>query len=569
MAYRHDSDVVSLTDWFCGAGGSSQGAHAVPNVDVTLAANHWDLALKTHRSNFPNTRHEEGDIREAPVYDWPKTLIHWASTECTKWSIARGKKQDFRNSRQGKLFDFDKTEEEREQEDLDEESRALTSQVADYIEGVYSRRRSQYDIVLCGVMENVLDEYDWDGFPDFRRRFHRMGYKTRAFGINSMHAQPVRTLAAPQSRDRLYLAYWHECLGRDPDFDKWLRPQAYCQNCDQMVPAISSYKRPGVEAGKYRVQYVWRCPNSSCRRAVDPPALPAWEAIDFTLPTREIGDGKPGKNFRPYAPSTVGRIQAGIDKYWVPLLVPTGGTWRTDATPLTAPMPTRTTRENDGLAVPPLLVPTEGREGKVASPSTAPGRTQTTRRETGVAFPPEPFLTLLRSGQPSKTDPLATDVANGSNHGLAVPPSFIVPMRGGGDKERARSIDGPLHTVTAGGNHHYLATAPQPLMVPYYTNGTAKPVSQPVGTLTTLDRYGVATPPPAPIDINKVGFRMLEPFEIGRGMAFQTGYVVHGDKRAQVKQYGNAVTPPVAEVLVSALVECITGEALERHLVVG
>jgi DNA (cytosine-5)-methyltransferase 1 len=30
-------------------------------------------------------------------------------------------------------------------------------------------------------------------------------------------------------------------------------------------------------------------------------------------------------------------------------------------------MPTRTTRENDGLAIPPLLVPVEGRDGKEPS----------------------------------------------------------------------------------------------------------------------------------------------------------------------------------------------------------
>jgi DNA (cytosine-5)-methyltransferase 1 len=47
-------------------------------------------------------------------------------------------------------------------------------------------------------------------------------------------------------------------------------------------------------------------------------------------------------------------------------------------------------------------------------------------------------------------------------------------------------------------------------------------------------------------------------------MAFHPGYRVVGTKRQRVRQYGNAVTPNVAELLVSALVETITGEDLDR-----
>ena len=47
-------------------------------------------------------------------------------------------------------------------------------------------------------------------------------------------------------------------------------------------------------------------------------------------------------------------------------------------------------------------------------------------------------------------------------------------------------------------------------------------------------------------------------------MAFGRNYVVLGNKRQRVRQYGNAVTPPVAEVIVSALVEAITGETIAR-----
>lgn len=43
---------------------------------------------------------------------------------------------------------------------------------------------------------------------------------------------------------------------------------------------------------------------------------------------------------------------------------------------------------------------------------------------------------------------------------------------------------------------------------------------------------------------------MLQPHEIGVAMAFEPGYKVLGNKREQVKQYGNAVTPPAMEWLI-------------------
>lgn len=36
--------MLTLTDIFAGAGGSSTGAIQVPDVEVRLAANHWKLA---------------------------------------------------------------------------------------------------------------------------------------------------------------------------------------------------------------------------------------------------------------------------------------------------------------------------------------------------------------------------------------------------------------------------------------------------------------------------------------------------------------------------------------------
>ncbi|RAJ42808.1 DNA (cytosine-5)-methyltransferase 1 [Kitasatospora sp. SolWspMP-SS2h] len=80
--------------------------------------------------------------------------------------------------------------------------------------------------------------------------------------------------------------------------------------------------------------------------------------------------------------------------------------------------------------------------------------------------------------------------------------------------------------------------------------------------MTTRDRYGLAAVGGSPAAVDDVLFRMLEPHEIGAAMTFLPDYVVVGNKREKVRQFGNAVTSNVAEVLVSALVEAVTGQEL-------
>ncbi|MEV8048260.1 DNA cytosine methyltransferase [Streptomyces griseoluteus] len=550
--YQHDSELTVM-DWFCGAGGSSQGMHSLPGVRMARAANHWERAIESHSANFPEVDHYRGDIREAPVDKWPVTDIFWASPECPQWSNARGKKRDFDASLQGDLFDgFGPSEEV-------ERSRALMEEVPMYLRGVQERG----GLVKAGVVENVVDVRAWDQWDRWIGELHKLGYATRVIALNSMHADPRTVHKAPQSRDRLYVAYWHRSLGRTPDWDKWLRPRAWCGTCDQWVQAVQRFKQPGRDMGRYRQQYVYRCPNTTCRnQVVEPETLPAAVAIDWTIPGQRIGD-----RAKPLADKTLARIQAGLDKFARPMMVPAGGTWRTDATPVDDPMATRTTRENDGQAVPPLLIPVEGRDGKEPASANNPLRTQTARNETGLAW--LPFMVTMRGGGDqlrgrSIGDPVGTVSANGNHHGLVTPnlPAFLMRNNTprGHASQMSTSVQEPARTLTAAG-HQSLITW-EHLLVPYYGNGSAKSVREPVGTLSTRDRYALVR---GNVAIEDVLFRMLEPHEIGRAMSFADQYIVLGSKRERVRQYGNAVTPNCAEVIVAALVEAISGQDIERY----
>ena len=107
--------------------------------------------------------------------------------------------------------------------------------------------------------------------------------------------------------------------------------------------------------------------------------------------------------------------------------------------------------------------------------------------------------------------------------------------------------------MSAEGNHHALVPSSR-------GDEVAQPVSLPMGTQTTRDRFGMADIPLS-LYVDDAGFRMLEPHEIKAGMGFATDYLLLGSKRDKVKQAGNAVTPPAARDLGYAVAEFLNGVA--------
>lgn len=468
---------------FAGVGGDSEGAHRVPGLIPIFAANHNADAITSHAANHPDVDHWLGDVQCAGgTSTFPYADVAWHSPACPNWTTAKGVERTFDSENQLSLWDPAKSEEEKREEQAAKRSRALMEEVVLYLRTWHRRGR----IVKIGVVENVVECRKWADWNRWIGEIKALGYHMRVIALNSMHALAPVGRPCCQSRDRLYVAYWHQSLARTPDWDRWLRPVAWCEVCQEQVRALQIFKKPGADMGKYRAQYVYRCPNVTCRhQVVQPGSLPAASVIDFTDPGTPIGE-RPRTPAKPrgLSPKTFARVEAGVRKYWAPILTPTGGTWREDATPLhTAPMPARLTRESDGIAVPPPLVPAESRE-EPARPANSTGRL---------------------------------------HHGLAVP---------------------------------------DPLLVEYYGTGRAYPAQRPMGTLTTKDRFGVATAPaPANFDIDQVRFRMLSIHEIRAAMAFPDQYLLPiPSKRVNCRLLGNAVTPNAAEVILSALVETVTGQ---------
>lgn len=482
--------TLTATDLFCGAGGSSLGA-AWAGVELQMAANHWTTAIDVHQANFPDARHDCADLSQVDPRRYPRTDLLLASPECTNHSSAKGVS---RKAQDPSLFDSPDLGAER--------SRATMWDVHRFVE------QHRYDAV---IVENVVDAARWVYWRSWWQAWDDAGYTARVVNLNSAH-----TGAVPQWRDRIYIVAVRK--GIDVDLD--IRPPCWCPTCETIVDGVQSFRRPGRTAGKWRQQYDYRC--GTCGGVADPPAPPAGSIIDWSLPGGRIGDRK-----RPLATATRRRIERALELYGPALVAAAGNTYERPGSgylrgwPLTQPTPTQSTTAQHALVVPVH----HGDSGPAARPAWLPHPTQTGRQEHALVVP------LRNHTNPSTTaSPVPTVAAGGQHHGL-----LFAPQSGG----EGRPTSNPTPS---------LVTKATPLLVSYTRTGEARPVTEPASTVTTRDRHAVVEPS---LNVDDCLFRMLEPHEAGRAMAFPDSYDLGPatTKRDKVRLYGNAVTPPVTTML--------------------
>lgn len=536
MGARVTLDITGH-DLFCGAGGSTTGFIAAGGV-MLVAANHDALAIETHNTNHPSVDHRLTDISQSDPRSFPHADVLIASPECTNQTGAKAHKTRIH------LWNRDDPKAQARFA-AEERSRATMWDVV---------RFAEFHRYQVGIIENVLEARKWDLFEPWLLAMHALGYEHRAVYLNSMIAFPT-----PQSRDRMYVVFWRR---GNPAPDLEIRPKAWCAVHGD-VEAIQTWKNPLRPWGKYRSQYVYRCP--ACSAIALPYAWPAASAIDWSLIAPRIGDRQ-----RPLAPATVRRILAGLARYGGAAIVQGAGhtyeragyyrTW-----PLWEPLGTQM-----GTALHGLVVDTaySGRDdaSKVRAVDD-PLATQTGRQSASLVTLRGTDAGQIEGSTRPVEDPIGTVSAGGIHHGLLVrgfgeqggdpgrmvrttsdpfgaltahdTTKLLIRQYSGG-AEMARPVDAPTGTVT-GVDHHAL-------LVDYH--GAGKPgrsVDEPHRTMDSRDRYGLVE---AGTEIDDCGFRMLEPYEIKRAMAFPDEYVILGTKRQQVKQAGNAVTPPAMNLLV-------------------
>lgn len=502
--------TLIAADLFCGAGGTSQGAEDSGAARVVCAVNHWDVAIRTHAANFPLAKHIHSRLDQVNPSECPHVDLLFASPECTHHSRARGGKPTSDQQRAGAW---------------------------DLMRWVEFHRPSWI------VVENVAEFREWGPIGDngtplvkFRGRFfatwlqaiEAAGYKTEHRLLNAAD------FGAATSRSRLFVI-------------------ARKGNRSIHWPEPTHGRRAGGELPGLGV-LPWRA---------------AAEVIDWSLELPSVFARKV-----PLRDKTLARIEAGIRRFVGPFVTTQRGTSDVSSTakhlrqplgtitaggrhhgvvlPLVAsthfgghyvpanqrPCPTIRCRNGALLAVP-FLVQTShtGTTGRARYDldSTVPLRTIGTRQEFGVVVP---FL---------------ADV----NHGLDGPQAA-----------RVNDLNRPLGAITGSRGKAVIA----PLVLSYYSNGKAQPVTSPLGTITTNDRFAVLLPAAGESDfagrsagerslltvmrelgVLDIGFRMLANHELAAAQGFGNNYIFHGNKSDVTRQIGNSVSPPVAKAITLAL----------------
>jgi DNA (cytosine-5)-methyltransferase 1 len=498
--------TITVTELFCGAGGSSLGAEAA-GMRLVMAANHWRTAIEVHQAHFPDAAHDVADISQADPRRYPVTDVLLASPECTNHSQARGVS---RRRQDPTLWDAPDPAAER--------SRATMWDVPRFAE------QNRYAAI---VVENVVEATRWVGWRGWCQVMDDLGYSRRVLSHNSM------AHGVAQSRDRIYVVLTRG--GIRPDLE--LELTAWCPSCDGPRTVRQAWKN-GRTVGRYRQQWIWAC--TTCMTVCEPAAEPAASIIDWDLPCPRIGD-----RARPLAANTRRRILAGLQRYgWAPITtVGAGNGYETSpgtrSRPVTDPLPTQTTTAQHAL-----VTPAGGSWNDDARPVDQPLRTLTSRDAYGLVV----RNYGERGGHPARhvtptDEPLRT---------ITAAPGMGLLMRNNrGGAEMVTPTDEPVRTLTAAGH--------QSLLMPYYGQSKPRGVDEPMPTVTTRDRCAVIDPEEL---VDDCGFRMLEPHEIAAAMAFPDGYIPTGlTKRDRVKLAGNAVTPPVMQWITGRIAQALEAAA--------
>lgn len=534
---KHQGLFKEITvDNFAGGGGASIGIAQALGRPVDIAINHDPAAIAMHKANHPDTVHyceDVWDIDPRAVTKGQPVGLVWLSPDCKHFSKAKGGKP------------------------VEKNIRGLAWIAIRWAATVRPR------VIM---LENVEEFKTWgplmkDGRPDpdqkgrtfwtFINAFKRQGYQVDYRELRACD------YGAPTIRKRLFLVA--RCDGR-PII--WPEP---------------THGDPNGEAVKNGRLKPWRT---------------AAEIIDWSIPCPSIFGRK-----KPLAENTMRRIARGIQKFVIespqPFIVRIGQTGFSGngmQYPLDKPLTTIVSKAEHCLITPTLIQvgygEREGQEPRVLDLHKPLGTITAGGNKFAVAAAfisrqfgasvghaaDDPLGTITPGGGgksqlvaaflakhyggnytspgASINEPLPTITSIDHN---ALVSSHLVKMKG---NNIGQSVDEPLQTITAGGNHFGEVRA---FLLKYYGSNIGQSCNKPLGTVTTRDRFGLVTVQGIDYQIMDIGMRMLEPRELFNAQGFPPDYIIDaGDngkrypKSAQVARCGNSVSPVHPYTLVRA-----------------
>lgn len=519
-----------IVDNFAGGGGASTGIELATGRSVDIAINHDPAAIAMHRANHPDSEHyceSVWDVDPIKACKGRVVDLAWFSPDCKHFSKAKGGKPKDKNIR------------------------GLAWVAVKWAKAVKPR------VIM---LENVEEFKTWgpllnDGMPDpikkgqtfnlFVSNLKKLGYQVDWRELKACD------YGAPTTRKRFFLIA--RCDGQKI---RWPEPTHGAPNSIEVACGLL---KP------------WRT---------------AAEVIDWSIPCKSIFGRQ-----KPLSENTLKRIAKGLQKFVIenpnPFIVRIG----------------QTGFAKDGLQYTldePLTTIVSKAEHCLVTPHLIQYHSETSANSVRGQQLDEPIMTI------------------DSNPRYGLVSAFISKNYAGASRSVASDLNDGVHTITARGCHslvdvkldkestlsdevadffkkyygkavfgdrvkepvNTIVSAPVKIgearsyLVKYYGQSNAQNIEEPLGTVTSKDRFGLVTIKGEQYRIVDIGLRMLEPRELFKAQGFPDDYIIDTDadgrpypKSAQVARCGNAVPPPFANALVRAnLPEICTEVKEERHV---
>jgi len=581
-----------------------------------VGINHWERAIETHQANHPWARHFHDDIRNVKpreVFDErdPDVKILSGGIECTHWAAARGGKpvseqkrmpawdfltwvqklrpehvlvenvpefadwgkidSDGTPTRDGEVFDEwinalhalgysvdwdvlnaadygDATsrkrlfilasrsgtptfpEPTRSEEDDDLPSRRAAAEIIDWSDPGGSiwtrdlhdaRKKPLKNSTMQRIAEGVRCHCD-DRFAPFADILENIGRDN----VKRLREQPIPAeYAATAARvfdEPFLVACDGSAVGATPSLTKYYG-RSSARQVDEPIDTITS---GGLKYGLCVPQLLGQHSNSIARDVTErpTPTVATRGKIQLVDPQayllRQQSGGVPASVDDPMPTVSGAGAIAKVDSH--PLIMPRNGPHR-------------------GLHSNPLYEPHE-----------KPLHTVTAKNTDGYLVTPA-LVRYSHGGATLRVDASMPTIATERGGVFALSSPYLCPLYNGrvGQRPRTRRIDRPLMTVPASKSPAGLA---RPLVRAFLDDyeGPADDVDDPLGTITSRDRFALVVPELYPWGFD-VRYRMLQPRELKRAQGFPEDYKIHGNKTETTKQIGNAVPVNIAQSLVESL----------------
>jgi DNA (cytosine-5)-methyltransferase 1 len=502
-----------VIDLFCGAGGTSTGAHlADGDITVTACVNHDRKAIESHALNHPKAKHFIEDIRNPEVVFLLKIRVNalrklyhgciitiWASLECTNFSKAKG----------GQPRDAD--------------SRTLAEHLFMYLDEL------QPDYLM---IENVIEFMCW--------------------GPLCENGKPISKRAGTD-----YLRWINNVQSYGYDFE-WRQLNA------ADFGAYTSRTRYFAQFAKYGMPIAWPEPTHTKTEGVN---LKKWKPVKEVLDLNQFGNSIFNRK-KPLVENTLKRIYAGLIKFvasgdesFIQSYYSGNDSHRNHS--IDEPAKTVTTNNRIALVNADFLQSYYG-NGNAHSVDEPCPTVSTKDRFAKINY----LMMNYTSGQHVRSIdyPAGAVVGNDKHNVVSVFP-WVQPMS---FDNNGRSIDEPAPTVLASRKHHYLINpqfsnngnsidVPAPVII-------ARQDKKPLGLISCELGEGYSIPVyeddcetmvkikifMAHFGVVDIKMRMLFVNELLKIQGFPEDYKLVGNQTDQKKFIGNSVEVTTAKKIFEA-----------------